>query len=196
MPAEFILEDLVFKAGGPVNLVCEAASCTGISGASGTGKTLLLRAIADLDPHTGEARLHGVRCADLDGPQWRRRVAYLPADAAWWSARVGDHFSQADESALQQLNFGPDVLDWPVERLSSGEKQRLALLRMLANTPEVLLLDEPTANLDTKNRERVEKLLATYRQARSAILLWVSHDQAQLARVTDRVLCMADGQLT
>ena len=86
-------------------------------------------------------------------------------------------------------------MDWSVARLSSGERQRLALLRVLANRPPVLLLDEPTANLDEATTARVEALLKDYRTLHGAGVLWVSHDPQQLRRVADRHLRIADGRL-
>jgi energy-coupling factor transporter ATP-binding protein EcfA2 len=108
---------------------------------------------------------------------------------------VGPHFSAAPEEALAMLGFTPEVLAWEVSRLSSGERQRLALLRLMAQQPEVLLLDEPTANLDADSAGRVESLLARYRSETGAALIWVGHDPAQLRRVADRVFTLADGRL-
>jgi ABC-type iron transport system FetAB ATPase subunit len=122
-------------------------------------------------------------------------VALLPADSHWWESTVGAHFATLDAQQLQQLGFEPEVADWRVERLSSGEKQRLALLRVLANRPQVLLLDEPTANLDSANTLRVEHLVKNYLQANQASCLWVSHDQAQIARLGARRLEMGSAGL-
>ena len=92
------------------------------------------------------------------------------------------------EEPLQQLGFEPDVLNWEVSRLSTGEKQRLAIVRLLQNTPRALLLDEPTASLDAENIERTETLLVDYCRQQQAPLLWVSHDTQQLERVADDLL--------
>lgn len=180
---------------GPLSLAVDAGECMCLAGPSGAGKTRLLRAIADLDPHDGEVFFEGRPSQRFPAPQWRRQVALLPAESHWWGDRVGEHFPPGDVPGLQVLNFGADVLNWPVSRLSSGERQRLALLRMLALTPRVLLLDEPTANLDPANIGRVEDLLTDYRRERGAALLWVSHDPAQIARVAHQVLRLDRGQL-
>jgi len=94
----------------------------------------------------------------------------------------------AKASALGKLGFEEDVLGWKVERLSTGEKQRLALFRLLLNEPQVLLLDEPTAALDHANIHRVEKVIFDYRKSTGAAVLWISHDPEQIARVADRHL--------
>jgi len=180
---------------GPLSLRCTVPCCT-LAGPSGSGKTLLLRALADLDPHAGRVLLDGVEQGELSAAEWRRRVAYLPAESHWWADRVGAHFRAVDATLLERLGFRPDVLEWEVARLSSGERQRLALARLLALGPQALLLDEPTANLDRDNRERVEALVADYLGERGALALWVSHDPDQARRVGTRHWCISQGTLT
>lgn len=175
--------NLRFLDKGPFNLSVSASQCAGISGPSGVGKTLLLRAVADMDPHHGEVWLDGAECRSIKGPVWRRNVGLLAAESRWWEARVRDHFPVVDQEAFGALGLDVQTLDWRVSRLSSGERQRLALLRLLTNRPPVLLLDEPTANLDPKNAERVEQLVARYREDTGAAVIWVGHDVEQLSRV-------------
>ncbi len=163
-----------------------------LSGPSGSGKTLLLRALADLDPNTGRVALDGVERNTMPATDWRRQVALLPADSRWWAATVGEHFEDARSPQFPALGFEPDVLGWEVERLSSGERQRLALLRVLANQPRVLLLDEPTANLDPDNISCVERLVADYQSHSKAACLWVTHSRDQVRRVADRLLVLDD----
>ena len=170
----------------PLDLHVAAGECIALRGPSGSGKSRLLRAIADLDPAEGSVSLGEEAREAMPAPQWRRRVGLLGAESQWWHDRVGDHFPAVDEERLSRLGFEPEVLQWEVSRLSSGEKQRLALARLLANEPEALLLDEPTANLDADNGARVEALVEHYREARAAAVLWVGHDPAQLTRVAQR----------
>jgi ABC-type iron transport system FetAB ATPase subunit len=172
---------------GPLSLELKER-CTTLSGPSGSGKTLLLRAIADLDPHEGEALLDGVGQRQLPPPQWRRRVAYLPAESHWWAERVGTHFNGVDGALLQALGFDAEALDWQVSRLSSGERQRLALARLLALQPRALLLDEPTANLDAASRQRTEAVILDYLERNDALALWVTHDPEQGRRIGVRRL--------
>ncbi len=174
----------------PVSFRLGAGELVCLCGPSGSGKTQLLRALVDLDVNEGSVTLHGVLRESLPPPQWRRKVALLPAESRWWEATVAEHFTLLDDQSLQHLGFDQDVADWRVERLSSGEKQRLALLRVLANRPEVLLLDEPTANLDAVNTQRVEKLVRDYLRVNRASCLWVSHDRAQIERLSQRRLEM------
>ena len=93
------------------------------------------------------------------------------------------------------MDLDAERLHGPVARLSSGECQRFALLRLLANRPRVLLLDEPTANLDPDNVSRVERLIADYIREEQAAVLWVSHDPRQMRRVADRRMRLEAGRV-
>jgi len=189
------IRDIISHAVGPINLSVDAGQCVCLSGPSGSGKTLLLRAIADLDPHGGTALLDGKECEHFIPFEWRRRVGLLPAESAWWDDTVGQHYARDGQGWLAQLGFETDVLGWEVSRLSTGERQRLALGRLLTNRPEVLLLDEPTASLDSDNVGRVEELLRDYRTEHDAAILWVTHEDAQVARVAELGFRIVDGRI-
>ena len=171
--------------------------CLGLMGRSGSGKTLLLRAIADLDVNEGRVSLNGQFRDDVSGPEWRKKVGLLTAESKWWHESVGKHFRSSELNLLSDLGF-PDesVLSWKVSRLSSGEKQRLALARLLLMSPDALLLDEPTANLDSDSVTLVENVIDAYRKERSASVIWVAHDESQLDRVSDAKMYMKDKHLT
>jgi ABC-type iron transport system FetAB ATPase subunit len=166
-----------------------------IHGPSGAGKTLLLRAIADLDPNQGQVYLGDIERAAMPAHEWRRRVMYLPPEAHWWADHVAPHAGQWPDELLQPLGFDRSVLDWEVTRLSSGERQRLSLIRLLARGPEALLLDEPTANLDPENTLAAERLIAGYQADRKAPVVWVSHDPEQRTRVASRQRRIVRGEL-
>lgn len=178
-----------------MTLAVDARQRVLISGESGSGKTLLLRAIADLDPHQGELRLEDVPSQRMPATRWRAQVCYVPSESQWWGERVADHFGGPAPGLLRALGFPEDVFGWTVRRLSSGERQRLALARTLALQPRVLLLDEPTANLDPDNTERVERLVCDYCEKHKATVLWVSHDPEQRQRLAQRHWIMAAGRL-
>ena len=173
----------------PVNLEIASGECIVLSGPSGGGKSLLLRVIADLDPNTGEVSLNNEARSRMPAPVWRRRVVYQPA-------AVATHFpdQQAAESMLPRIGLEDDALNWPVSRLSTGEKQRLGLIRTLLLAPEVMLLDEPTSGLDLSTLLPGETLLRERMDA-GVIVVLVTHDSEQTKRLACRRMRMADGEL-
>ena len=181
---------------GPVALGIDAGECVAVTGPSGAGKSLLLRAIADLDPHDGEASIDGKACSAMAGPQWRGLVTYVAAEAGWWSEVVADHFLSGADAArlLPRVGMPADALSWQVARLSTGERQRLALLRAIMQEPRALLLDEPTSALDQETTALVEDLLRE-RLASGGVVLLVTHDPAQARRLGRRHFHLEAGQL-
>jgi ABC-type iron transport system FetAB ATPase subunit len=187
-----VVDGVSFLENGPYSFSVGAGECVGLSGQSGIGKSQLLRAIVDVIPHSGEVYLGGVACSGIPAPQWRKQVALVPAESYWWYDTVQQHFPYPQHRFLscgwlEQLGFPPDVISWQVSRLSTGERQRLAILRALVNEPRVLLLDEPTSGLDPFYTARFEKILLEYQQPRESAFVWVTHDREQLHRVAGRV---------
>jgi len=180
------IKSLRFVNRGPFHLSIENGECVCLTGPSGIGKTLLLRSIVDLDCHDGQVYLNDLDRQSIDAPTWRRRVGMLPAESQWWFDTVGEHFSEINEEWLERLGFKEETMGWTVSRLSTGERQRLALLRLLGNRPEALLLDEPTASLDVANVGEVENMINEYRRDNDVAVLWVTHDPNQAKRVADR----------
>lgn len=178
------------------HLGVSAGEIVTLRGASGSGKTLLLRAIADLDPHEGEVTLSGVARSAMSGPEWRRRVRFVAAEAAWWADRVGEHFRAPDKAVAMAIDVGMPAacMDWQVARLSTGEKQRLGFLRAVEDRPEVLLLDEPTAALD-KTAERAMEMVIKRFQADGAAIVLVTHSDSQAARLAVRRYVIEGGRL-
>lgn len=166
-----------------------------VQGASGSGKSLLLRALADLDPHEGEVSLDGKSYDSMPAPQWRRQVVYLPSEPGWWSDQVVEHFPfwEAVTPWLEAVGLSRAIRERAVQHLSTGERQRLALVRALVLEPRVLLLDEPTSGLDHKTTHAVEQILKQYLN-RGASILWVTHDPEQARRVAQRCLFLESGR--
>jgi ABC-type iron transport system FetAB ATPase subunit len=179
-----------------ISLDVPEGTCVTISGSSGAGKSLFLRAVADLDPHEGRVWLGERERREFMPHQWRRRVALLPAESRWWADTTGQHFITVSPPFLNELGFDADVMNWQVSRLSSGEKQRLALARMLEQMPEALLLDEPTANLDQVLMEKVEQVILAYMKKNGSPVIWVTHDPEQVARVSNRHYNIIEGRLS
>jgi ABC-type iron transport system FetAB ATPase subunit len=161
-----------------------AHQCLAVEGPSGSGKTRLLRAIADLDPADGYVCLEGVERRELPAPVWRRRVRYAAAEPAWWGATAREHFPPTGklERLLSALALDAGLLDRPIRELSTGERQRLGLLRAIADEPQVLLLDEPTSALDAQNAALAEELIK-FQILAGRIVILVSHDLGQIARL-------------
>lgn len=180
----------------PVDLRCEAGDCHAVLGPSGSGKSVLLRLIADLDPGQGTVALRGVDRARMSAPQWRRQVVYCQAEAGWWHEQVASHFPDraAALAFMARLGLSPDKLDAMVHDLSTGERQRLGLIRALLLRPAVLLLDEPTASLDAQSTLRVEQEIEACRRDGAAVL-WVTHSAEQARRVATHFWNMQQGRL-
>lgn len=192
MVDHFSIHNITFLENGPYCLELSAGECCGLTGKSGVGKSLLLRAIADVIVHGGECLLGNIPCQAFSPQNWRKTVAMVPAESFWWHDRIGAHFrpDKSDDALLMhlvtQLGFSMDILNWQVSRLSTGERQRLSLVRTLVMKPQILLLDEPTSGLDQKMAAVVEKIVTEMCAAGQCSCLWVSHDSAQLARVAHR----------
>jgi len=189
------VRDLRFLDKGPFSFAVAAGECVGLSGRSGIGKSQLLRAITDLIPATGEVLLDGQASTGFPAPAWRSRVTMVPAESFWWYDTVGAHFVAEGGGGnlsknLAALGLDPQAVRWEISRLSTGERQRLALLRALQKEPQVLLLDEPSSALDAHHTGLLEDFVRQYRQRTGAAVVWVSHDPAQLRRVAARVLRM------
>ncbi len=180
----------------PVDLDLAAGEALALLGPSGSGKTLLLRAIADLDPNEGRVSLDGEGREAMPAPAWRRVVTYLSAEPGWWADRAGAHFPdpEAARADLPALGLAPDMMDRPIAELSTGERHRLALARVLTQSPRVLLLDEPTSGLDQDTTRAVEAVLRA-RLAAGVGLLFTTHDEALAERLGDRRLRVSRGRV-
>jgi ABC-type multidrug transport system ATPase subunit len=187
------LENLKVLHVGPVNLTIEASEIVCLSGESGIGKSILLRAIADLIPHEGQVFLDEVSSVQYSAPEWRKQVGLLPAESQWWRDLVGNHFSTRNIGLLNSLGLSEKVFDWQVSRCSTGERQRLAVARLLSNEPKCLLLDEPTGSLDPENTKRVERLIKQLTEDQAIPVVWVSHSEEQIQRMASRHFVVRDG---
>ena len=198
MQPALTVKQLRSELAGPFELSLGMGTCAAITGASGSGKSLFLRMVADLDPNEGEVWLNEQARAAMPAPAWRKQVTYVAAESGWWAEIVLQHFpaGRRDEIAALASHLGlrAELLDAPVAQLSTGEKQRLALVRALLPAPPVLLLDEPTGPLDEESVVRVETLLRQRMAAGTSILL-VTHDPSQAERLGDQRYRMAARRL-
>lgn len=186
---------LKFQSVGPIELEVSEGQCLAVSGPSGAGKSLTLRMIADLVPHEGECLVDGVAASSMTGPAWRRVVRYVSSEPGWWAATVGEHFTDAKAQAdgMRRLFLDASLLEAAPERLSTGERQRMAFLRAIEDRPKVLLLDEPTSALDPTSVKAVEEMVKELMGDGCAAVL-TSHDPEQVERLADQVMTLARPQ--
>lgn len=195
-----------------VNFTAEKGEVVSIVGASGAGKTTFLQILGTLlRPDGGTLQVAGVsaegsekqladfRCHHLGFVFQSHHL--LPEFTALENVCIplliaGKRESAARKRASQLLDMvGLSArLEHKPSELSGGEQQRVAIARALANSPEVLLADEPTGNLDSATKEEIHSLLFTLRQDLGQTIIIVTHDPA-LADMCDRKLTMKDGYL-
>ncbi len=177
-----------------VSFELKDGECIALQGPSGVGKTLLLRAIADLDPNEGTLKLDGILREAVPAPLWRRQVTYVTAEPGWWAESVQEHFGRWDDAVplVTRLGLAAGCGNWPIQRLSTGERQRLGLARALMLQSRVLLLDEPTSALDSESTATVESIIAE-RISNGTGVVWSTHDDAQARRVGSRLFVMSSG---
>ena len=188
-----------------LDLTLHAGERLGVVGPSGSGKSLLLRTLAGLDAtQAGEVQLRGRPQAEWAMPEYRARVMYLPQRPALLGGgtvqdelrrpfrlrvHAGRTFDAGRAAQLAgALGRPASFLGLEAATLSGGEGQSVALLRALLLAPDVLLLDEASASLDPEAVELAETLLLEWSRGPGRALIWVSHDPAQRARVSTRLL--------
>ena len=170
----------------------------GVFGPSGSGKTTLLETIAGIrTPNHGEIRVGDrtlfASATKIDVPARERRIGYVPQDSLLFpnldvrgNIQYGARGSEF-ESLVAILDLRP-LLDRRVGMLSGGEKQRVAIARALMTRPSILLLDEPLAAVDRERRDVILPYILRIRKELHVPLIYVTHDEAELTSIADRVL--------
>lgn len=186
------------------------AGVTAIFGHSGSGKTTLINAIAGLlRPDQGRIEINGRPVFDstdgTDLPPHKRRIGYVFQDARLFphmtvqqNLRYGQRFHRrtvlADADVVDMLGIGA-LLDRRPGDMSGGEKQRVAIGRALLSAPELLLLDEPLAALDTARKEEILPFLERLRDHAALPILYVSHSVSEVARLADTLVLLEKGSV-
>jgi putative ABC transport system ATP-binding protein len=205
----FSLRDVTYRRGGRVILsalnVELREGMTALVGPSGAGKSTLLRLLNRLaDPDSGTVEYRGRDVRDYDVRELRREVALVPQLPALLPASVAENIGYGPrlcgrgcdvEEALMLAGLDGTFAERAALQLSVGEQQRVMLARALALEPNVLLLDEPTAALDERSRDAVERTLLDLHARVSAALIIVTHDQAQARRLGERILILDAGRI-
>ena len=196
-----------------IDAVIEQGEIVAIVGASGAGKTTLLQIVGTLDkPDCGEIRYDGKRVDNLPDREMARfrngHIGFvfqfhqlLPEFTALENVMIpaligGRNSSEVEREAKRILDFLSlgDRLGHKPAQLSGGEKQRVAVARALINRPSVILADEPSGSLDSKNKIELHKLFFDLRDEFKQTFVIVTHDET-LAQMTDRILFMKDGAI-
>jgi ABC-type iron transport system FetAB ATPase subunit len=172
------------------SLVVHSGEAVAVQGPSGSGKSTLVRTLATLiEPDSGAVLLEGRDAREIASTRFRTRVAFLAQQPAMFAGTVrhnlqagpalqGKSLDDARARALVvAVGLDEEMLGREARSLSGGEKQRVALARALANSPEALLLDEPTASLDPDSGERIVALLRSL-CAGGITLVMVTHVDA------------------
>ena len=183
-PGLLRIDHLKVGALPPLSFSVPAGECLAVEGPSGSGKTRILRAIADLDPAEGYVFLDGAERCEMPAERWRAQVRFVAAEPGWWAATPREHMPAVPrvDRLIASLGLEAAILDRPVAELSTGERQRLALVRALADEPKALLLDEPTAALDATSAALVEELIR-FELLNGRRVILVSHNAAQIERL-------------
>ena len=172
------------------SLVVQPGEAVAIQGPSGSGKSTLVRVLGTLvEPDAGSVLLDGVDARELAPVLFRTRVAFLAQQPVMFEGTLRDNLAAGPalhgkplgdahaRELLAAVGLGEEMLLREARTLSGGERQRLALARALANAPEVLLLDEPTASLDPEAGQRIVALLRELRE-RGLSVVMVTHVEA------------------
>jgi ABC-type multidrug transport system ATPase subunit len=189
------LSDISFQA--------QPGEALALWGANGAGKTTLLKAMLGLVECQGRITIAG-HDARRAGKQARRSLGYVPQEAAFYDmsvaatlafyARLKRCGAERIPGLLERLGLAPHAHK-PVAALSGGLKQRLALAVALLADPAVLLLDEPTANLDAQAQRDYLALLADLRAREGKTILFASHRLEEVEAIASRVLLLEQGRL-
>lgn len=175
----------------PINVVIEAGSAHVIMGHNGAGKTMLLYALHGLvDIASG----HREMTANLGQKFVFQKPVLLRRSAAAHFAFASGITARADMMAWFHKADLADKCDVPARQLSAGEQQKLALISALATQPDILFLDEPTANLDRDSTKAIEAMITSAKEEGTALVM-VSHSVSQAKRLADRIWFLEDGAL-
>lgn len=205
----FTLDSVTYKGIISIDrLEIPGGKVTCVVGESGSGKTTLLRMLNNLvSPEKGAVYYKGENVANLDPVHLRRSVVMLPQNPVVFPGSVADNLMIALEFADKSLAKDEDLVgiletvmlqkklsDDPTE-FSGGEKQRLALARVLLLEPEALLLDEPSSALDERTEGEVIESVVNFARRRRLTLVMVIHSRELAERFADTLVTVKDGKV-
>jgi ABC-2 type transport system ATP-binding protein len=178
---------------------------TGLLGANGAGKTTLMRMMSGiLNPTSGSVTADGI---PVQTEEYRALLGYLPQDFGYYPEFTAREFVQyiaalkgiekkkakkKTEELLETVGLS-DVANKKIKTFSGGMKQRVGIAQALVNNPKILILDEPTAGLDPKERVRFRNLIAEI--GKTSIVLFSTHIVSDIEHIAGNLLMIRDGQL-
>lgn len=189
------------------DLIINKREKTCIVGKSGGGKSTFLKLLNNMiSPNKGKIYFKDKDINQYDPIELRREVKMLPQNPVTFSGTIRDNFiktllyndleSISDQkyiSLLKKVKLEKQNLDNKAEKLSGGEKQRLALARMLLLDPEILLLDEPSSSLDQETEEFIIEMVVNYIDNKNGTLIMVTHSNDIADEYGDRIMTINDG---
>lgn len=206
------MEGLTKRYGNKAAVNCVSAEfgtgVYGLLGANGAGKTTLMRMLCGiLTPTFGEVKLDGMNNLEM-GEVFREQLGYLPQDFGYYPDFKAREFmlyvaalkgllpiyaKERSDELLDMVGL-KDVADKRIKTFSGGMKQRLGIAQAMLNNPKILILDEPTAGLDPKERVRFRNLIADFASERMVLLS--THIVSDVEYIADEILMMKNGELT
>ncbi|MFO8050497.1 MAG: phosphate ABC transporter ATP-binding protein [Thermoplasmatota archaeon] len=190
-----------------IDLKVRKGEIMALVGPSGSGKSTLLRTINRLiELDKGSIRFKGKDIKGIDPVELRRSAVMVTQESVMlpgtvrYNVTYGPKLAGMFESCnvkkcLRDAGLSPKMADKDASKLSGGEKKRVSLARALALRPEVLLLDEPTAGVDPKRVDRMERTILDFAKDRRLTVIWVTHDVPQAMRVADRIANLKAGKV-
>lgn len=190
-----------------INFSVKEGQIVTITGPSGGGKSTLLKLIGLLNsPTSGTIQYLGKNIFEYEPTEYRKEVSYFFQNAVLFDDTVRDNLAfpakireiEFDESraieGLKLVQLPSTYLDKPIQDLSGGEKQRVALIRNLMYPPKVLLMDEVTSSLDKENREIVVSFIRRLNEEENVTVLWVTHNQDEID-ASSEIITINNGKL-
>ncbi|RCW52689.1 MULTISPECIES: ABC transporter ATP-binding protein [Halanaerobium] len=181
---------------------------TAILGSSGGGKTTFLKLLNNMiSADQGEIFFKNKNIENYEPVALRREVVMLPQDPAIFRGSIRDNFQITEKIAengsskninykdlLKKVSLNKNLSD-NADNLSGGEKQRLALARVMLLEPEVLLLDEPSSSLDKKTEEKIIQMVVDYVRENDRTLIMVTHSPEIAEKYADRIINIEKGRI-
>lgn len=205
----FKLEKIKFKDILDIEeIFLEENMVTAILGSSGGGKTTFLKLLNNMiTADQGNVSYQGKDIESYDPVSLRREVVMLPQDPQIFKGTIKDNFIKTEEitdnGISKNLNYNELLkkvsltqnLDDDADNLSGGEKQRLALARVMLLEPKVLLLDEPSSSLDKKTEEKIIKMVVDYVRKNDRTLIMVTHSPEIAEKFADKIINIENGRI-